>query len=132
MRISARLGSLLWIGGFVVVALFSLKPNLGPPGEYHVDVALHLATYFFLAYLPFSIPIPKLGRGLMIGALALFAVGSEFLQHFMPGRTASLSDGIANVAGIGVALAIVWLIASRTHPSTSKNTGEPSENQQFS
>lgn len=128
MKISARLGSLLWIGGFIVVALFSLKPNLGPPGEYHVDVLLHLATYFFLAYLPFSIPIPKLGRGLMIGALVLFAAGSEILQHFMPGRTASLSDGIANVAGIGVALAIVWLISNRTRQSS----GEPGNNQQFS
>ena len=44
MRISATVGSNLWIGGFIVVALFSLKPNLGPPGEYHVDVVLHLAT----------------------------------------------------------------------------------------
>ena len=107
MRISARLGSLHWIGRFIVVALFSLKPNLGPPGEYHVDVVLHLATYFFLAYLPFSIPIQKLGRGLMIGALALFAAGSEILQYFMPGRTASVSDGVAHVAGIGIALATV-------------------------
>jgi len=61
-----------------------------------------------------------------------FAAGSEFLQHFMPGRTASLSDGIANVAGIGVALAIVWLIASRARPSAGESSEELSENQQIS
>ncbi len=67
----------------------------------------------------------------MIGALALFAAGSEILQYFMPGRTASVSDGVANVAGIGVALAIVWLIAGRAGPSSAKSTSEPSENQQL-
>ena len=122
------MGSILWIGGFIVVALFSLKPNLGPPGEYHVDVVLHLATYFFMAYLPFSIPIKKLHRALMIGTLALFGAGSEFLQNFMPGRTASVSDGLANMAGIGVALLIVWLIANRA----AATAPQPEENQHVS
>ena len=128
MRISATVGSILWIGGFIVVALFLLKPNLGPPGEYHVDVVLQLATYFFLAYLPFSIPIKTLHRALMIATLAVFGAGSEFLQHFMPGRTASLSDGVANLAGIGVALLIVWLIANRA----AANARKLEENQQLS
>jgi len=128
MRISATVGSILWIGGFIVVALFSLKPNLGPPGEYHVDVVLHLATYFFLAYLPFSIPIKTLRRTLMIATLAVFGAGSEFLQHFMPGRTTSLSDGVANMAGVGVALLIVWLIATRA----AATAPQPEENRQAS
>jgi VanZ family protein len=128
MRISAPVGSLLWIGAFIVVVLFSLKPNLGPPGEYHVDVMLHLATYFFLAYLPFSIPVKRLHRSLMIGALAIFGAGSEFVQHSMPGRTASVSDGLANVAGIGIAVLIVWLIANRA----AANAAEAEENQQLS
>ncbi|MDP6843297.1 MAG: VanZ family protein [Rhodospirillales bacterium] len=113
MKFSATSGSILWLAGFIMVVVFSLKPDFGPRGEYHVDVLLHFATYFFLAYLPFSIPISTWIRTAKIAALAAFGLGSEALQYFMPGRSASISDGAANIAGIGVAILIVWIIANR-------------------
>ena len=64
----------------------------------------------------------------MIATLAVFGAGSEFLQHFMPGRTTSLSDGVANMAGVGVALLIVWLIATRA----AATAPQPEENRQAS
>jgi VanZ family protein len=129
MKLSAISGSILWLAGFIMVVVFSLKPDFGPPGEYHVDVLLHFATYFFLTYLPFSVPISTWVRNAKIAALAAFGLGSEALQYFMPGRSASISDGAANIAGIAVAILIVWIIANRA--AVAAETAEISGDRQI-
>jgi VanZ family protein len=47
---------------------------------------------------------------------AIFAVGDEFHQSFVPSRTASPIDVMIDICGVLVGLAICWIFATRKEP----------------
>jgi VanZ family protein len=51
----------------------------------------------------------------MLATLCAYAIGSELLQVIVPGRTVSLVDGSANLAGVLVGAGLCW-IATRPRP----------------
>jgi VanZ family protein len=75
------------------------------------DISRNVAAFVPLGYLwQRRLRHTRLGfaraGALVVAGAALFALGVETAQHFLPGRYSSLSDVISNMAGaaIGVAL----------------------------
>ncbi len=88
----------------VVVAGLSLAPLSAPPQTPSgSDKLVHVAMYAALMFCH--------GRGwpsrrwpLIALTLAGFGVGMECLQHFLPLRSASLADALANSLGVSIML----------------------------
>ena len=56
----------------------------------------------------------------VVAAVAAFGAGVEVAQSFVPGRTASGADAVANTAGAAVGVAGWWLVVSvRRRPDAS-------------
>ena len=102
--------ALLWTLQLLITAYYSTLPaaRLGVmPGS---DKLWHLSGYLILA-----LPIPLFWIGWRKvcaagGLLALYGVGLEFVQRYVPGRGFELADMLANSTGVacGAALA-AWL-----------------------
>ena len=92
-----------WMGPLPGVPFFLFAP--WPPRWVRYDVLTNL-----LAYLPFGFfvgltprhrrPVAVLAAAVGIGALLSFTM--ETLQTFLPGRDASMTDFVSNVAGVAV------------------------------
>src|SRR5262245_9805654 len=66
---------------------------------------LHVAAYAFLTVLSLWQRVPCRARAGMVLVLLVHAVATEYLQQFVPPRTASVVDSGFNLAGIVVGLA---------------------------
>ncbi|MDZ7638901.1 MAG: VanZ family protein [Bryobacterales bacterium] len=118
---------LVWIAQLGIAAYFSLLPAVRLAGMPGSDKLWHLGGYLALA-----LPIPFIWgsrrRVLAVGLLlALYGVGLEFAQEYVPGRSFELSDMFANSAGVvcGIALA-VWLRSAILSRRWSLVPGSPS------
>lgn len=106
-----RLPQPLWMGlswlGVAVVLMLSLLP-LTVPEQFefwNADKLVHITMYASLM-LSFSRAYAR-HRWLAIAiALGSLGLGIEFVQSLTPNRSASLLDGIANLAGISIMLAL--------------------------
>jgi VanZ family protein len=106
---------LFWSFSFVLFALACLLPMhvLLAPG---MDKLVHMGGFFALGVWPVLLHSQrKYVLGALLG-LALAGAGIEILQSFMPGRTPSLTDMLANITG----LALAWLVVK-----TLKLTAQP-------
>lgn len=116
----------VWIVQLLLAAYYSLLPatKLGEmPGS---DKLWHLGGYLVLA-----LPIPLLwskGRQIFAAAflLALYGIGLEFAQQYVPGRSFEVADMLANSTGVGCGLALsLWLrgqfLAYRWNAVTGSN-----------
>lgn len=92
---------------FEAAVLFaSSRPHLRPPQLWpHLDKGAHFVEYSILGALLFR--AFRLSGGsrreatlLSIALAAALAAGDEWLQSHVPGRTASLFDGLADLAGL--------------------------------
>lgn len=64
--------------------------------------ALEFAVFSLLWLRALSHTFPKLSRGWVMGTIllaALYGLGIEWLQSFIPGRECSLGDEVANIFG---------------------------------
>ena len=90
-----------------------------------LDKAIHILLYIPLGFL---LSIPKISSRFMLSFFIPLGVGSfyggilELLQHFVPSRTASLYDEIANIIGVGIGLGIGFLMKFLTHKKSSPTT----------
>lgn len=106
-----RAGIFAGIAAAIVVAL-GLAPDAGPSAD--VDEYAHAGAFLMIAFL-FCATSP---RHPWLGMLAAFAMGTciELAQIFVPGRTASLADIGANVAGVIAGAALFYLfVRMRAH-----------------
>lgn len=103
---SRRIARWVFLPALAVVIWGELKPSSHGP-EVIWDKLLHFTAYFGLA----GIATVALGRGKapLWAAVALAAFGGilEIVQSFV-GRDAEWGDEIANVAGVGLGLAVAW------------------------
>ncbi len=98
------------------------------------DLLAHFGLYFVLAALVHAalrIYLPKRKNMLAIDTVVfclLYGVSDEFHQAFVPGRSASAIDLIADVAGAATAVTI-WLAFDRYRQSRreEKQDGEPED-----
>lgn len=86
------------------------------PDKYHFDKVLHAVEYGILAYLCIKYAETALrshGRTLLMGAI-LFSTGigglNEIIQMFVPLRSASWGDAVANLVGAGLAGGGYWIL----------------------
>jgi VanZ family protein len=104
---------LFWAGiawlGVALALILSLWPGGVPLPVRLWDKAEHMAGYFILT-LWFAGLYPR-PRFLQVG-LGCFLLGVliELLQGFVPTRSMELSDLVANLAGIGAALTLAYLL----------------------
>jgi len=104
---------LFWAGiawlGVALALILSLWPGGVPLPVRLWDKAEHMAGYFILT-LWFAGLYPR-ARFLQVG-LGCFLLGVliELLQGFVPTRSMELSDLVANLTGIGAALALAYLV----------------------
>ena len=105
----------LWATSVAMVIGLSLYPKLELPYEFNnADKIAHLLAYLWLSALPFF--AFRTIRAALAGAWGMvpLGIGLEFAQSYVPGRSFSVADMIADC--LGVALGI-WLAryAGRFH-----------------
>ncbi|MCF8106322.1 MAG: VanZ family protein [Desulfohalobiaceae bacterium] len=96
-----------WLASVMAVAYLSLKPGIRPPGDFgHIDKAYHFLSYCWLAFLPLlAFAKQRTAMNLSLAMIGL-GLGLEFIQYFLPARTLSGLDFLANSLGVGLGL---WL-----------------------
>ena len=106
-----------FIAGGSLTAVPPLKieiPNL--------DKAIHILLYIPLGFL---LSLLKIFSGFFLNFFLTLGFGSlygailELLQHFVPGRTPSWGDEIANVLGVGIGLGLGCLVKFLTQKKSS-------------
>jgi hypothetical protein len=120
MRDTLQVHGALSRGVFAVVVLVSLAVLFAPASDVPsappgVDKLVHLGLFAALAFTGrwAGCAAAPLG-GLLLG----YAVASELIQGFTPlARSASLVDGLADLAGILLGLAVWAVLARRTSPA---------------
>jgi VanZ family protein len=95
------------------VSVLSLTPSDALPGIELWDKLQHVLAYLILAVtgavaFPGRRSLPWLAVGLLILGCVL-----EAIQAFIPSRTASFDDAIANAIGVGLGLVIARVAGSR-------------------
>jgi VanZ family protein len=95
-----RLASVLWVVSIGVVCYLSLQPEVEFPLDFErADLAYHSLTYLWLSFLPFVIFGD--GKRRLLAAFLMIPLGVllEIGQSFVPGRTFSILDMVANSCG---------------------------------
>ena len=103
----ARIGAAL---SLAVTVAGTLTPAEDLPPGLPADMLLHIVGFGVPTLLAaFS---SRRGRGLLraVAIIALAAVASELAQAFIPGRTVSVFDLAANLAGMALGAAIGWAL----------------------
>lgn len=125
--------ALAWTG-LLFVATSLPGGAIRTPGPSWLDKGAHFGFYLVLAVLwrravrRSSPPARRDGRRpiaagwLLLAALAIFAGLDELHQAWIPGRSPSLADWAADLAGIAVG---TWLEARRTGGSRAGSAGNP-------
>jgi VanZ family protein len=107
---------LVW-GGFLVawtIALLTTPPVhvaeavLPPPARFPSAKLLHVSAYAILVLLSSALPVTRRVRWLLLLLLSLHAMGTEFLQQFVPERGPSLVDVGIDHIGLAIGLALCW------------------------
>lgn len=109
----------------MIIFTLSAQSKLpSPPSFLGWDKFQHYLAYMFMGLLIFraayrapALPIGPYWHALILGAL--YGGLDEFHQSFVPGRNMSILDWLADVAGLIMALAIVY-IARRYRPNGGK------------
>jgi VanZ family protein len=124
------LGPAVVLAAATVVLVGSLLPTPTAASEASVvaplgvgaDKWVHAASYAVVAGLAAATRgwgrrVPALVA--VVVAVAAFGAGVEVAQSFVPGRTASGADAVANAVGAAVGVAAWWLIARRRARASS-------------
>lgn len=100
----------LWTISIVGLIAASIIPSLSPPSAHHLDLLIHFGVYVVLAALPAAL-LERLRVVIALGVL-LAGVGLviELAQSYVPGRSSSELDLIANCLGILLGLAVGRLL----------------------
>jgi len=107
---------LLYLGFIAGASLTAVPPlKIEIP---NLDKAMHVALYIPLGFL---LSLLKIFSGfflnffLSLGFGSLYGAILELLQYFVPGRTPSWGDEIANMLGMGIGLGFGFIVKFLTH-----------------
>jgi VanZ family protein len=108
------LPALLWLA---IILVATSIPNPDVPSVPGGDKAAHAIMYGVLAVLvAYALAGGRSARTALVATLplvALLAAADEWHQRFIPGRSASMDDWLADVAGAGVALLVSGAVLGR-------------------
>ncbi len=100
----------LWAAAALSFFVISLIPSLQLPSVHHADLVIHGAVYIVLA----GIPVAMVDELRIAIAMSIFlgfvGMAVEVAQSYVPGRTASELDAMANWVGIMLGMALGWAI----------------------
>jgi VanZ family protein len=76
----------------------------------HLDKVGHFLAYAGLIVLGWHVFYSRRHQLMAVAGAVLLGIALEFVQFFVPHRSCSVYDGLANVlgAGIGLAIALLW------------------------
>jgi VanZ family protein len=107
-----------WVPAFLYAALiFLLSHQSNPPGAqvvpdytaHFVEYALFGLTLTWGASSGFRRPLTSQSAVLLGVIAALYAIGDEFHQSFVPDRVASSGDVVVDVLGATACVGVVWV-----------------------
>ena len=104
-------GRLLFLTAILVISNIALQPGHStPPNLFGSDKLSHMVAFLTLAGLS-RLGWPTQSKWITGGLLLIYGFGIEFMQSTqMVGRTASWSDVVADIIGIGIGfLVFKWL-----------------------
>jgi VanZ family protein len=103
--------SLLWM-----VVIFWLSASPDAQGSFWLlelipfqDKGAHALTFGSLALLLY---LASRRYGLAFLLTALYGISDEIHQHFVPGRSADVTDWFADITGSALGLGMVWVFSS--------------------
>ena len=96
----------IWLAGIAVTATLYLLPNNGPPGAHHADKFIHLFVFAAIGLPVRAARLRPQGFGAFAALNAVLAVALEVAQSFVPGREFAWLDVAANLAGLGIGMAV--------------------------
>ena len=97
----------------VTIAHFATAPLEAVPFVGLGDKVLHVGAFLVLAsMLDFSFPSTAFGAG-KVAALLAYGIAIEIVQHYLPFRSFSLLDWLADAAGIALYVAAATPILKR-------------------
>jgi VanZ family protein len=109
----------------VILTLTSIPaPEFAPIGAFAfpgADKLVHAAMYGVLGVLlarAAGMPVPLRTLGRLLAGVVLFAAADELHQRFIPGRSADVLDGMADVAGATVGFAATAVFLRRRIPQS--------------
>lgn len=112
-------------GALVLVAAISLLPlTATPKAPSGTDKLVHFGLYAGLMYCH-ARAWPRQRWPTLALVLAGYGAAMEVLQHFLPPRSASLADALANCVGVSIMLVILlyqYTRRRRTDHPTSQHT----------
>ena len=110
------LPAVAWMALIFVLSSRSDLPT--PPGtvlELLFEKGAHIGSYAVLAFLlERALALPQGGKRTALVLTMLYAISDEFHQSFTPGRTPSVTDGLADLAGALLGLYVPGLRGALT------------------
>ncbi|MEP2758825.1 VanZ family protein [Parvibaculum sp.] len=94
---------------YLLILFGSVSTELGPPNLFsHFDKFVHMTAWAILAAV--SVLALRHRQACLIGAVLLFVSSGavELVQAYIPGRTASYGDLLANALGIFLGGFLAW------------------------
>ena len=106
---SSRQWHFLFIFYVIFIAILSLTPadSRSLPVD-HVDKVGHFLAYTLMAILALVSFKSGNGRIMAVSLTFIIAFLLEWGQIFVPGRVASLTDGITNILGLVTGILLFW------------------------
>ncbi len=97
----------LFYVGFVV--LMSVMPSFGAGIKHSPDMMAHFAVYALMGCLGLFMVSTLCHKLTVLAGIIFLGMSIELVQHFIPGRTPSYEDIVANSLGVlfGIALFVV-------------------------
>jgi VanZ family protein len=135
MREKARIGRWLIWGAFVLAWTFCLvtpypvqmgRAVLPATADFPLSKVVHVAGYAFLTVLSAWLRAPGGWRWLLLAFLALHGPATEFVQRWVPERTASVYDVLLDWAGIAIGFGLSWRWWVRAERASRVSGGRPS------
>lgn len=96
------IGRVVTVLSFVVISYLALSPSNAPTIGTYNDKLDHICAFFALSF-GLTWCWQWLFRS-TAGALLLYGISIELVQMFVPGRTASIEDVVADIVGISLGL----------------------------
>ena len=105
-----KLSQIAFFIGLLAVIALSVVPQVTMPHPAISDKLAHLVAYAALAIAGGIAYRGSRSMLILVAVLLFLAIGLEFVQGFIPGRSASAYDGLANAIGITLGSAAATII----------------------
>ncbi|MGI2258952.1 VanZ family protein [Shewanella sp. GXUN23E] len=103
----SRVFQIALLAAFLVVSYLVFSKPSYPQGIPNLDKVGHFGSFLLLSWLTFE--AFRLRWFLLVPLMALYAFGIELVQSFLPYRSASFADFVADMAGVAIFYLLAWL-----------------------